>query len=330
MNMQPFARYSLIVVVLAVLGVLAFFGFKYYQYVQATDELPAEGSVVVFSYGGVGRQYLYSNESLNRRIDSTREDGAVIYEEIQSPLNIDDKLILATAPELTGMFLGVKHGDGEITALMTGKTNKVELSAHKDGLAVFTASEVRPPLPSVSGPADEGAESETEEHYTAENPLDAEPAAFAQASLSQLYAVEIDTGKIIGLGAGRSPRFTSDGFVVALAENGVVRIDPKTGTRTLLIERQEGALNGAVSPDGSIVALPAPDAMSLEFFSLADPANPRTIGYMMFDKAGPYPTAFTDNEHFFIRLESRTAHLYQIPTEKIPVATPVAIVGVNE
>lgn len=328
--MQPFARYSLIIVVLAVLGVLAFFGFKYYQYVQATDELPPEGSVVVFSYGGVGRQYLYKNEALNVRIDSGRDDGAVIYEEIQSPLNIDDKLVLGTAPGISGMFFGRKDAAGDIDLYMTGGTNKADLTARKDGIAVFAAQEVRPPFPSLEPPTDEPAESETEEHFVAEEIADPLSVGPSKASYSDMFAVEVDTGKITGLGAGRNPRFTADGFIIALAENGVVRIDPKTGERMLLIPRTYAALQGAVSPDGSIVAVPAPDFMSLEFFSLADPANPSNIGYLMFEKAGPYPTAFTDNGHFFVRTDTNSAQLYKIPTEKLPVATPVAIVGVRE
>lgn len=329
--MNAVSKYILIAVVVLVLAVAGFFGFKFFQYQKAIGVLPNEQSPIVFYENGSSGQYWVRERVLTKTVDTTRADGVSIYETVQSPLNIEEKIVLGTIPELEeGMFLGLARPDETILLLLTGGTNKAELAVRKDGLIVVVTS--TPPPPSEPSLGVEGEESTVpEEHGFVENPVD--DVAFIPVSVRtnypELLAIEIDTGKITSLGAGRNPRFTEDGSVIAVAPNGVVKINPETGERTLVIQNDAAAIYGAISKNGLVAVLPMPDN-TLAFYNLSDLTLPTQTGVLDLNEQGPFPIAFSDDEHFFMRTGVDVAWFYNIPTPELPVATPVAVMSITD
>jgi len=312
-------------IAVVVLGIVAYFGYQFYLSERTARELPPEGTVVTFSDGYRGEQYEFADRSLVRVPDVSKDNNVVIYEEVQSPLSIEEKVILAATPDI-GKIAGILKANGRITLLMTANTNKSELVAHKN-LAVFTvAPEIRLPDPV---PVEEGSEVNTPEHtFTSDGQEEIElPPPPSPGTYPELYLVELDTGAIRALGAGRSARFADDTTIVALAQNGIVRIDLTTLTRTLVLSHAN-AMRGALSPSGSLALVPSGDGASLDFYRIEENAAP-WFGLLKRDQPIPFRAAFPDEEHFFLHTSGQSeVWYYNIPTEKLPAATPVAVMPI--
>lgn len=315
-------HYILVALVLAALAVVVFFGYRYYQSEQVRAEFPPDGTIIAFSDGFQAQHYTFADQALSRIPDATREGGIVVYEEIQSPLSIEEKIILASDPEL-GDVAGIAKANGRITLLMSGGTAKSELVARAN-LAVITSAP-KPDVSAVQNASVEGGENDVEETYTSDGQIDIElPVPPAPGTYPELFLIELDNGSITSLGAGRSARFADDTTVIALAQNGIVRIDLTTFSRTLVLEHQN-AMRGALSPSGTVALIPSGDGSSFEFYRLgADSAE--WLGILTRNEQIPFRAAFPDEEHFFLHTSgSATAWYYNAPTAELPTATRVAL-----
>ncbi len=329
--MSNTAKYILIGIALLVLVVLGYFGYKYFLFTQIAPDLPSEGTVVVFSERGIGKQFRFVGNGLVAEFPQD-QDGITIYEQAQSPLNISEKIVLGSLPEIPGMFAGVVKEDGTIVLLMTGGTNKAELAVSKNGFAVFTARDAQvTDTASMGGvQGEEAKESATEETFSIEGEGVPELQLSDPSVLPQLFAIELETGAMRALGAGRNPRFTADGSLIAVAQNGVVKVDPVTGQRAIILPYTgPDALYGAVSLSGKVVAFPADDYKSLVFYSLENTDDPEQLGILQLENPGRYATVFADDEHFFLRTRADMAWFYKTPTAELPTAVPVAIVPIS-
>jgi hypothetical protein len=329
-NTMP--RNVLIAIGVIILAILAFFGYKYFLYMKGVGALPPEGSVVSFVEGGILERYALEGNGLVLKREAARNDGIVVTESVASG-KAGESVVLALVPGKPGVLAGVAAADGTILALVSGGTNKADLLVRSDGIAVFSSSPVPPP----SAPVDTGDDTDAagpDEVGSATGPgVPSAPVAAAplSATYPQLVSVNTATRAIRSLGLGYSPRLLADGMVVALAPEGIVKINPATGARTVVLPLTDtGAAFGALSPSGTIAAIPAPDNVSVRFYRLAPDAagTPEDLGYLERD-GSDMRTGFADDTHVFIRISTRVARYYALPGT-LPVATPVAVLSITQ
>ncbi len=325
----PYA--GIAIIVLLVIGALGYYGYTLFLFNSVAAKIPQEGTTVGFLKAGVTETYVMKNKVLVHELNALG-DGVIIKESVQSPLSATDKIVLATAPGYNGIIAGVLGADNVLHLLMTGGTNKAGLVARKDGVIVFAASPVITVASAESsGTNDAAVSSEPEEHGSADGPVvlgTTTQKASKVANGPMLYSVNIKTKKILPLGEGRNPRLISDGSILALAPEGVVRIDPVARTRVLVLKSQGGNPEfGDLSPTGTKVALPG-DGASFEFFTLSG-SEPQHIGFID-PKGRPTRLTFLNEERFFIDVDDVTVRLYDLPTEKVQTASPVALLALTD
>ncbi|MBY0111065.1 hypothetical protein K2Y00_03650 [Patescibacteria group bacterium] len=321
----------LTVLIIIILGVLGYLGLMFFGYQRAENALPEQGSEILFVDRGVGERYVMEGKALVLAMPEPLPDGIVVHESVPSPLVAGESVILATAPGVPGMIAGIAHTDGDVTLLAAGGTSKSNLLVREDGRAIFVTN------PSVvieeASAGEEGAEDTVEETGSASEPSSPALAAQAPASTpSQLISVHIGTGTITALGVGHGPRLLADGSILALSKQGVVKINPVTGDRSLILPYEStDTPAGGISPSGTVVALSGADVGQLEFYRInpSGAAAPVHLGFVEFE-GDITRVAFTDDEHLFLRTNVQVARLYQIPTESLPVATPLAILLVAQ
>lgn len=315
--------------VIALVGILAlgavlYFGYQLYGYLRATSALPGGGQEVLFTESGIGERYVMRDNALAGVVPEPLAEGVIVHESVASPLVPGERIVLVTAPGASGVIAGVLHEDGTITILVTGETAKSNLIVRDDGLAVFVAGP--PALPAALAFASEGAEDGIEETFTAAGPAEEPPAAEPPAA-SELVAVDLSARAIYALGAGHNPRFLEDGRVIALSAEGIVAVDTALRTRTILLSAEGSATPaGGIAPGGDVVALAGPARNMLDFYDLSS-GVPSHLGFLEINEDASR-VAFTDEQHFFIRIGPEVARFYQIPTASLPVATPIAVVAI--
>jgi len=321
-------RAALIIIGIAIVLVLVYVAFQFFMFQRAVSALPTEGSVVTFVELGAGESYTLNDNVLERVVEEPRGDGAVITERVSSPAG---EAVLFSVPGIQGMSMGILHSSGDITALVGDPTNKADLAVSANGIAVFSSSPA-PLLEEVEEPTsgEEPAESSApDEVWSVSGPTNTNVEVDFAAGFPQLVAVNLTTRAVSALGAGYAPRILSDGSIVAIAPDGVVLINSSTYARTLLMKRQMSAFpRAAISPSGTIVALPASDGTSIGFYQLAPGSTnpPQDLGVL--DWRGTI--SFSDDEHFFVRSAQEIARYYMVPTEKLPVANPIAIISITQ
>ena len=312
------------ILALLVVIVLVFIGFKYASFQGVAGQLPASDVPVVFIEQGVAEQYFVLNHQLVRAASEPFENGVVLVERAESPVNSEEEVVLASVPGVPGIAAAIRTSDEAIRLLVAGDTNKSDLLVREDGIAIFTS--VAAPLPLAEGeaPSDPNAEENTvEETGYATGPVDF--GAVETMPFPELVAVNIRTSQITSLGQGYSPRLQDDGSVLAITPEGVMRIDPVSLARTVVVSYAGDAnRRGALSPSGMTAALPGAGA-TLEFYHLG--ADAAYLGFLE-QGAGSMRVSFPDDEHVFVRASRTVARYYNLPTEEVPVATPLASVSI--
>ncbi len=127
--------------------------------------------------------------------------------------------VLARVPGVEGITLGLLHANDTFESILSDGTNKANLAVRPDGQALYAAM------------------------------MDGE-SRLMHTDLTKAETVPSD------LGRGRSPRLFTDGFFVAVSEEGIVRIDPVSKSVSVLVPSTDADIyNGTISPDGTRVAL---------------------------------------------------------------------------
>jgi hypothetical protein len=119
------------------------------------------------------------------------------------------------------------------------------------------------------------------------------------------------------LGQGSDPRFLPNGDILAYADEGVVRIDPKDGTRTVVVPRRSSFVVGlyAASPDLSRIAVS--DALnSIEIYALSSDGTASSTGSIA-DALAPI-SFFGDNKLAAISEASSTLELWDVSSVPSP------------
>ncbi len=322
-------RKALIIIGVLVLLVVLFFGYRFVSYQLGLSKLPPQNTPVTFvGPSGIGEQYLVKGSSLalNRTV---LENGVIITESVDSPIQSGEKVVLFRAPGVEGIIAGIAHANGTLTALVSGGTNKADLLVRNDGLAVFTVGPVGAPASEETSSPEDEIENEVEETYTATGPTTISAAPEAIAPAAQLIALNIGTGSILPLGVGYSPRLLANGSVIALTPDGIALIDPVSRNRSMLLKQSmTGLTPGRISPSGQAVALVGPENASVELYRV----NPSVqtpvvnVGFLEWD-GRPLQLAFADDTHFFVRASNTSTHYYAMPTEKVQAATPIVSIS---
>lgn len=127
--------------------------------------------------------------------------------------------VLARVPGVEGIAIGILHPNNTFENVLSDGTNKADLAVRPDGMALYAAM--------VDG----------ESHLML---LDLTKSGSASSDL----------------GRGRSPRVFTDGFFVAISEQGIIRIDPVSSSVSVLVPSNDADIyNGTISPDGTLAAL---------------------------------------------------------------------------
>lgn len=317
-----------IIIGIVIVIVLGYMAFQFFMFQRAVGALPSEGSVVTFVELGAGESYTLNDNVLERMDSEPRGDGVVITERVSSP---SGEAVLFSIPGVQGMSMGILHPSQAISALVGDPTNKADLAVSANGIAVFSSSPA-PLLEEAAAPASEEEPAESsapDEVGSASGPTNTNVVVDPAVGFPQLFAVNLATQAVSALGAGYAPRILADGSIVAIAPDGVVLINPSTYARTLLMERQMSAFpRAAISPSGTVVALPASDGISIGFYQLAPGTTnpPKNLGVLEWRGT----VSFADDEHFFVRSALELARYYMVPTEKLPIANPIAIISITQ
>jgi hypothetical protein len=113
------------------------------------------------------------------------------------------------------------------------------------------------------------------------------------------------------LGQGSDPRFLSNGDILAYADEGVVRIDPKDGSRTVVVPARSAFLVGlyAVADDLSHIAVSDADT-GVDVYALAPDGTASPAGSITGALA---PIGFSSNgELAAIRANTADAELWSL------------------
>jgi hypothetical protein len=152
-------------------------------------------------------------------------------------------VVLARVPGVEGIALGILHSNNTFENVLSDGTNKADLAVRPDGMALYAAmvdGESRLMLLELTNPE--------------EAPTD--------------------------LGRGKSPRVFTDGFFVAISEQGIVRIDPVADSVELLLPSSRALIqSGALSTDGTQVLVPgATSRLTLLGIKSTSPSNIAVVG----------------------------------------------------
>lgn len=185
-----------------------------------------------------------------------------------------DTPVIADSQGAAAAKLAVIRTDGTLIDLIDDGVPKYGLAARADGTAVYTA---------YTSSVTENGMPMGDWRLTAVSVYDTPPLATRE------------------LGSGFSPAFADDGGLIAVAPEGLVRIDPSDGNRETLVERA-GMTYGiaALSPDATLAVLPNSATHVLDIFSLA-PENPRLVSYLSSITAEAEAVSFLTPATFIVK-----------------------------
>lgn len=332
MNTLTAPRFAIGLAVVLLVLVLGFAAYKLFLFNSSVSELPADGSDVVFVHQGAGERYRLTDKVLKRFFPAPMDNGVVIEERVTSPLG-GGEAVIALVPEIRGHAFGLLGEDGMLTLLVSGDTHKNGLVVTDAGIAVFAAMPApeSDALAAGAQPSEEAAEDGVEEKGYASGPVDFGPIPSPTGSASELIAMNLRTGAILSLGRGASPRLLPDGSVLAIAPEGLVKIDPATAGRTLVFAQPETDTTGAagsVSPSGRTVALPASPTSLLFLRVSEDGSSAEHLGNLT-REGGSMNAVLVDDEHVFVRVSPNIARYYFLPDGELPTR-PIALVSVTQ
>ena len=326
----------LIIIALIAVAALALAAYHFFSYQKIAPNLLEKGTKVTFVEQGRPMHFTVSNNKLVVDKLQTLEGGVTIFEEVASPLDASKRVVIAAVAGVPGLVVG-EVGDGDsFTILLSGGTRKSDLIARPDGTVVVAVSNLPAPASALGSDPEEQkeepAENDVEVTGSADGPAPAEEfSGYGLELTPYLLKLDLRTGDITALGLGRSPRLLSDGMILALAPEGVVRIRVEDASRTMVFERTGAhGIRGGISPSGSIIALESADKLSTDFYryDTVGESGISHLGLLAFDGIVS-AFAFADEERFFIRTGEQVARLYYVPEAEQATALPIAVMGIS-
>lgn len=313
-----------------VIGILAFYGYQYYLGKTLSEKLPEAGSTVMFSDRGTAETFSMTQFSFTQ-VPPERVGDMLILESKQSPGVEGEYIVLAQKEGVSGTMLAKKSTNG-LEILLDDGTNKSDLLVTPEGVAVYAVTTAPTYLPEdIAAPTsqDEPAESAEEEIGSADGPvvLSAQASGMASAgTLGGLFAFNLQNKKLNALGAGKSPRLSEAGSVLAIGPEGVVEVEALSGSRYVVVQYRGGDATGsALSDNGSIAALRRDGSSTVEFFRVS---GSRGVYLGQIFSASPmYGTAILGEEHIFVRTGKGTVALYALSDDPSAVQPNFAELG---
>ncbi|MBY0538822.1 hypothetical protein K2P56_00110 [Patescibacteria group bacterium] len=327
---MAWVKILLALVVAVILGVIAYYGYQYSLRSNLSEKLPETGSTVMFSDQGIAERFAMTQFSFTQ-IPPERVGDTVILESKPSPTVTGEEIVLMQKDGVPGIMLGTKN-KSEISVLLDDGTNKSDLLVTPEGIAVFAVSARPALLPEDPKPEDtslpvDTSESEVEEVGSADGPVVL--SAFVAppvTSAGGLFAFNLQSKKTVPLGAGKSPRLSELGGVLAVSPEGVVEVNPFTGERVIVVQYRGGdAAGSALSNDGSIAALRRDNSSTVEFFRISGMRGVY-LG-QIFSSSPMYGTAILGEEHIFVRTGKDTVALYALSDDPSAVQPNFAQLG---
>lgn len=324
----PFVSLSAVVII----AVLGFLGYQVSASQNLTNQLPESNSEIAFSDTGVTERFLLSHFSLLAQ-PRIHVGEAVIVESQKIPGSAD-QAVLAEVPHTEGTVLGLLHGNGNFEPVLSDGTQKTDLHVVKGTTVVYTVllnPVVWPDAQAVSQNAIPESDEQIEEGH-ATGPVDTGVDYKTNATDNQafplaggiLFAFNLGTDSAPrSLGAGKSPRLMSDGSVVAVAHDGIVKIDAASGARTVLFAYQGGDdAGGTLSPDGTVALLHTKGNSVSDVYAIAG-GKVTAVGSII-STSPTFGAAFADNEHIFLRTGRTSVALYKLPDDTASLKPPTA------
>jgi hypothetical protein len=234
---------------------------------------------------GVIRWYTFSGSTISRA-QGPAGFGARTVRFSASPLKSGDTPVIAdSVSQAPAATLGVVRGDGTLVPLYTDDALKYVLAGRPDGRVAFSEYA---PLKALKG-----VPAESDWQLMAASVYDAMPV------------------KPVALGLGFSAAFAADGALIAIAPEGLVRIDSVSGGRNTLVVRPGMSYGvAAVSPDGTLAVLPNPVTHELDIFRLTA-ENSGIVSYSSSIPVDAQAVTFLD-PHTFVAKVGATFTIYAV------------------
>lgn len=299
------------IVVLIALGALLTF-------VNTAEVREHAGSGHVISFLGAGEDGVFVLEGADALVPAPLEEvgGVRVLESVPYPRNPEVRVVLASVPAQEGVALGLIEG-GVFQSLLADGTEKYALSVTQDGNAIYGVGDFAPVFTLPQTVPDTGTDSTEELSTVSGAPKDAVQETPDTENEDAIISYNLSAGTIKNLGSGTVPRLIGGSAIVALASEGVVRIDPVDGTRTVILpHRAMDTAGSSISPDGMTLILKASTGALIDVFTLRTP-EPRRLGVIA-PGVNVQGVAFTDNEHVMLRFDEGRAALYEVPSEEVP------------
>ena len=212
-------------------------GWYYLSRGDASNPVPMGESRFEFSGSGVPHWYEVSGASISA-VAGPAGFGTLpfdVIEAVESPFS-DEHIVLAKVPDAEGIVLGILLEKTRFLPVLSDGSDKSGITVSQDKNVAFSV--------------------------------------YSNGSKIRMTNLPGRDHKIIDLGSGRSPHFLKDGFLIALAPEGLVRINPATLARTTLIARSGVEARSAISDDGTLAAIANVGSNTIELYALDEAGNP--------------------------------------------------------
>ncbi len=298
-----------------VLGVLI--ATELYLLNRSATLVPTHGTRVEFTSTGSPAWYEFSSRdriTFLSSIGSLNNGTLAILEAVPSIIS-GELIVLARASGVPGISLGTVGGDNSFTSLSAGVAEKADLAAQGD-IVVF----------SQIVPAAVHATSTTLAINGKQVEVRNEPSNEDTQAAHALFAFDLKKKESPReLGSGRAARFLTDGSVIALAPEGLVRIMLTSGKRETLVPHAAADAQGStISKDGSVVVFADPAKHTIAFYA-TDAAHPLRYQFRgILPNASYTDAAFIDNTFLVTLTPDNAMYLYRVPTESNPIVRPEA------
>ena len=268
-----------IIAIIAIL-ILGYWAYGMNNASKVKSFIPPAHTQVEFTSAGVPLWYEIDGLSLSLTSGPAGFDAiaeANIVEAIESPFS-DEHIVLAKALDIPGTVVGIVRSNTRFIPIISDGTLKTDLTARPDKKIAFSVYE--------------------------------------DGSKIIITNVEGREHKFQDLGQGRSPRFLESGAIVALGEEGLIRINPDTKARKTLVPREGVETWGAINGDATLAAIPNLGGKTTEIYSIGDTGEAQLLTTI--PGAGALASAFAADRYLLI-LEQGRVVAYSIPLDPQPL-----------
>jgi hypothetical protein len=266
---------------------------------------------------GGGEQGILVLENENTLVSAPLEEvaGVRILESVPRVENPQTRVVLAKVPDEEGVVLGLIE-EGAFRPLLSDGSQKYALSVTQDGRAVYGVGQYAPAF-TLPGPVSEVSDGIEEVGTATEMSEEFRTDVEESSNENVIMSYDLSSGVEKNLGVGTVPRLIGGGVLVALAPEGVVRINTLDGTRaTLLAHRGIDIVGSALSLDGMTAVLKSSTDTLVDVFTFSA-SEPKRLGIIA-PGTNIQGVAFIDASHVILRFSTERAALYEVPGEEVP------------